>query len=154
MNQKFAFYLLSIIFVFFIGYSYSQYNTEPPKPVIINLDNSDEIKQYKADISSLKLQLDELDTQLINTLDELKKTSKKLLISSSKVTVLEDEIYLIRIKHDELESRLIQSGSTISMKDKEINSLREQLQNYLIELELSQFEIDLLEEQLSRFLQE
>jgi hypothetical protein len=34
------------------------------------------------------------------------------------------------------------------MNEKEINSLKEQLQNTLIELELSQFEIELLEEQL------
>jgi hypothetical protein len=47
MNQKIAFYLISIVLVFFIGYSYSQYNAEPPEPVIINLDNSDEIEQYK-----------------------------------------------------------------------------------------------------------
>ena len=148
MNQKIAFYLISIVLVFFIGYSYSQYNAKPPEPVIINLDNSDEIKQYKTDITSLKLQLDELDTQLINTLDELKKTSKKHLISSSKVTVLEDEINLIQIKHDELESRLIQGDSIVSMNEKEINSLREQLESTLIELELSEFEIELLEEQL------
>ena len=148
MNQKIAFYLISVVLAFFIGYSYSQYNAEPPEPVIINLDNSDEIKQYKTDITSLKLQLDELDTQLINTLDELKKTSKKLLISSSKVTGLEDEINLIQIKHDELESRLIQGDSIVSMNEKEINSLREQLESTLIELELSQFEIELLEEQL------
>ena len=154
MNQKIAFYLISVVLVFFIGYSYSQYNAEPPEPLIINLDNSDEIKQYKADISSLKLQLDELDTQLINTLDELKKNSRKLLISSSKEKILEDEINLIQKNLTELESRLIQSDSTISMNEMEINSLREQLQNSLIELELSQFEIDLLEEQLSRFLQE
>ena len=51
MNQKIAFYLISVVLVFFIGYSYSQYNAEPPEPVIINLDNSDEIKQYKADIT-------------------------------------------------------------------------------------------------------
>ena len=115
MNQKIAFYLISIVLVFFIGYSYSQYNAEAPETVIINLDNSDEIKQYKTDITSLKLQLDELDTQLINTLDELKKTSKKHLISSSKVTVLEDEINLIQIKHYELESRLNQGDSIVSM---------------------------------------
>ncbi len=60
MNQKIVFYLISIVLVFFIGYSYSQYNTEPPEPVIINLDNSDEIDQYKANISSLRLQLDDL----------------------------------------------------------------------------------------------
>ena len=148
MNQKAAFYLISIVLVFFIGYSYSQYNTEPPEPVIINLDNSDEIEQYRTDISSLKLQLDELDTQLIKTLDELKTTSKKLMLSSSKVKVLEDELNLIQQKHDDLKSKLTQRDATILSDEKEINSLRNLLENTLIELELSQFEIELLEEQL------
>lgn len=148
MNQKAAFYLISIVLVFFIGYSYSQYNSEPPEPVIINLDNSDEIEQYKTDISSLKLQLDELDTQLIKKLDEFKITSKKLMLSSSKVKVLEDELNLIQQKHDDLESKLTQRDATISSDEKEINSLRNLLESILIELELSQFEIELLEEQL------
>lgn len=148
MNQRIVFYLISIILVFFIGYSYSQYNTEPPEPVIINLDNSDEIDQYKANISSLRLQLDDLDSQLISALDELKKTSKKLILSSSKVKVLEDEINLIQKKHDELEFRLTESDSTILMNEKEVIHLKELLANTLIELELSQFEIELLEEQL------
>ncbi len=148
MNQKIVFYLISIILVFFIGYSYSQYNTEPPEPVIINLDNSDEIDQYKANISSLRLQLDDLDSQLISALDELKKTSKKLILSSSKVKVLEDEINLIQKKHDELEFRLTESYSTILVNEKEVIHLKELLANTLIELELSQFEIELLEEQL------
>ena len=148
MNQKIVFYLISIILVFFIGYSYSQYNTEPPEPVIINLDNSDEIDQYKANISSLRLQLDDLDSQLISALDELKKTSKKLILSSSKVKVLEDEINLIQKKHDELEFRLTERGSTILVNEKEVIHLKELLANTLIELELSQFEIELLEEQL------
>jgi predicted nucleic acid-binding Zn-ribbon protein len=148
MNQKIVFYLISIVLVFFIGYSYSQYNTEPPEPVIINLDNSDEIDQYKANISSLRLQLDDLDSQLISALDELKKTSKKLILSSSKVKVLEDEINLIQKKHDELEFRLTESYSTILVNEKEVIHLKELLANTLIELELSQFEIELLEEQL------
>jgi len=148
MNQKIVFYLISIVLVFFIGYSYSQYNTKPPEPVIINLDNSDEIDQYKANISSLRLQLDDLDSQLISALDELKKTSKKLILSSSKVKVLEDEINLIQKKHDELEFRLNESDSTILMNEKEVIHLKELLANTLIELELSQFEIELLEEQL------
>lgn len=148
MNQKIVFYLISIILVFFIGYSYSQYNTEPPEPVIINLDNSDEIDQYKANISSLRLQLDDLDSQLISALDELKKTSKKLILSSSKVKVLEDEINLIQKKHDELEFRLTESDSIILVNEKEVIHLKELLANTLIELELSQFEIELLEEQL------
>ena len=148
MNQKAAFYLISIVLVFFIGYSYSQYNTKSAEPVIINLDNSDEIEEYRTDISSLKLQLDELDTQLIKTLDELKITSKKLMLSSSKVKVLEDELNLIQQKHDDLESKLTQGDGTILSNEKEINSLRNLLENTLIELELSQFEIELLEEQL------
>ena len=148
MNQKIVFYLISIVLVFFIGYSYSQYNTEPPEPVIINLDNSDEIDQYKANISSLRLQLDDLDSQLISALDELKKTSKKLILSSSKVKVLEDEINLIQKKHDELEFRLTESYSTILVNEKEVIHLKELLANTLIELELSQFEIELLKEQL------
>ena len=148
MNQKIVFYLISIVLVFFIGYSYSQYSTEPPEPVIINLDNSDEIDQYKANISSLRLQLDDLDSQLISALDELKKTSKKLILSSSKVKVLEDEINLIQKKHDELEFRLTESDSTILVNEKEVIHLKELLANTLIELELSQFEIELLEEQL------
>ena len=148
MNQKIVFYLISIILVFFIGYSYSQYNTEPPEPVIINLDNSDEIDQYKANISSLRLQLDDLDSQLISALDELEKTSKKLILSSSKVKVLEDEINLIQKKHDELEFKLTESDSTILVNEKEVIHLKELLANTLIELELSQFEIELLEEQL------
>jgi len=148
MNQKIVFYLISIVLVFFIGYSYSQYNTEPPEPVIINLDNSDEIDQYKANISSLRLQLDDLDSQLISALDELKKTSKKLILSSSKVKVLEDEINLIQKKHDELEFSLTESDSIILVNEKEVIHLKELLANTLIELELSQFEIELLEEQL------
>ena len=148
MNQKIVFYLISIVLVFFIGYSYSQYNTEPPEPVIINLDNSDEIDEYKANISSLRLQLDDLDSQLISALDELKKTSKKLILSSSKVKVLEDEINLIQKKHDELEFRLTESYSTILVNEKEVIHLKELLANTLIELELSQYEIELLEEQL------
>ena len=148
MNQKIAFYLISIVLVFFIGYSYSQYNAEKPEPIIISVDNSDEIDQYKADISNLQSQLDELDSQLISALDELKTTSKKLILSSSKVKVLEDELNIIQLNHDELESKLSQSDSRISVNEKEINSLRDLLASTLIELELSQFEIDLLEEQI------
>ena len=44
MNQKIAFYLLSIIAIFFIGYNYSQFNIEPVKPEIITINNNDEIE--------------------------------------------------------------------------------------------------------------
>ena len=148
MNQKIAFYLISIVLVFFIGYSYSQFNAEKPEPIIITVDNAKEIDEYISDISNLELQLEDLDSQLISTLDELKRTSKKLILSSSKVKVLEDQIFSIQQKHDEIETKLIQSDSINSANEKEIKSLRDELANTLIELELSQFELELLEEQL------
>ena len=70
------------------------------------------------------------------------------MLSSSKVKVLKDELNLIQQKHDDLESKLTQRDATISSDEKEINSLRNLLESTLIELELSQFEIELLEEQL------
>ena len=148
MNQKIVFYLISIVLVFFIGYSYSQFNAEKPEPIIITVDNSNEIDEYKSDISNLESQLEELDSQLISTLDELKRTSKKLILSSSKVKVLEDQLLSIQQKHDEIETKLIQSDSINSANEKEIKSLTEELANTLIELELSHFELELLEEQL------
>ena len=148
MNQKIVFYLISIVLVFFIGYSYSQFNAEKPEPIIITVDNTKEIDEYKSDISNLESQLEELDSQLISTLDELKRASKKLILSSSKVKVLEDQLLSIQQKHDELENKLIQSESINSANEKEIQSLRDELANTLIELELSQFELELLEEQL------
>ena len=43
MNQKIAFYLISTVVVFFIGHSYSQFNIKTPEPVIISIDNSEEL---------------------------------------------------------------------------------------------------------------
>lgn len=129
MNQKFAFYLISIIFVFFIGYSYSQFNLEPSKPVIITIDNSEEIKGYQADLKNLQMQLEELDNQLIDSLDKLNKASKKVILSSSKVQVLEEEL-----------------ESSKGVNEKEIKSLNDQLDSALIKLEISRFELELLKE--------
>jgi hypothetical protein len=61
---------------------------------------------------------------------------------------LEDELNLIQQKHDDLESKLTQGDATILSNENEIKSLRNLLETTLIELELSQFEIELLEEQL------
>ena len=129
MNQKFAFYLISIIFVFFIGYSYSQFNLEPSKPVIITIDNSEEIKGYQADLKNLQMQLEELDNQLIDSLDKLNKASKKVILSSTKVQVLEEEL-----------------ESSKGVNEKEIKSLNNQLDSALIKLEISRFELELLKE--------
>ena len=129
MNQKFAFYLLSIIFVFFIGYSYSQFNLETSEPVIITIDNSDEIMGYQADLKNLQMQLEELDGQLIDSLDKLNKANKKVILTTSKVQILEDELKSVR-------------GAI----EKEIKSINNQLNDALIELEISQFELELLKE--------
>tara|TARA_B100001173_G_scaffold257661_1_gene230111 strand:+ start:98 stop:487 length:390 start_codon:yes stop_codon:yes gene_type:complete len=129
MNQKFAFYLISIIFVFFIGYSYSQFNLEPSEPVIITIDNSEEIKGYQADLKNLQMQLEELDNQLIDSLDKLNKASKKVILSSTKVQVLEEEL-----------------ESSKGVNQKEIKSLNDQLDSALIKLEISRFELELLKE--------
>ena len=129
MNQKIAFYLISIIFVFFIGYSYSQFNLESPEPVVITIDNSNEIESYEVDLKNLQMQLEELDNQLINSLDKLNKASKKLILSSSNVQVLKEEL-----------------ESTKSENMKEIKSLNDQLDSALIKLEISRFELELLKE--------
>ena len=50
MNQKKAFYLLSSILIFFIGFSYSQFNAKPSEPVIITIGNSAEVEQYKSNL--------------------------------------------------------------------------------------------------------
>ena len=78
MNQKNIFYLLSLIAIFFIGHYYSQFNIQPVKPEIITINNDDEVKKQKSNILSLQLQLEELNNQLIFSLDELKITSQKL----------------------------------------------------------------------------
>ena len=129
MDQKFLFYLISIIFVFFIGYSYSQFNLKSPDPVIITIDNSDETMGYQADLKSLQMQLEELDGQLIDSLDKLNKANKKVILTTSKVQVLEDELKSVR-----------------GANEKEIKSINNQLNAALIELEISQFELELIKE--------
>mgnify|MGYP003684297471 CR=1 FL=1 len=71
MNQKIAFYLISTVVVFFIGHSYSQFNMKTTEPVIINIDNSKEIEQYKLDLISLQSQLDDLVSKLVKYLNLL-----------------------------------------------------------------------------------
>ena len=57
------------------------------------------------------------------------------MLSSSKVKVMEDELNLIQQKHADLESKLTQRDSTISMNEKELTSLKDSLKSTLIELE-------------------
>ena len=137
MNQKIAFYLISTVVVFFIGHSYSQFNMKTPEPVIIKIDNSEEVEQYKSDLISLQAQLDDLDSQLINSLDLLNSSTKKLNLSSSKVQVLEAEMKIIKTRNNQLQSELTQSESFVIANDNQIKLLTEDLSNALIELELA-----------------
>jgi len=143
MNQKIAFYLISTVVVFFIGHSYSQFNMKTPEPVIINIDNSEEVEKYKSDLIRLQTQLDDLDSQLVDSLDSLNSSSKKLNLSSSKVQVLEAEMIVIKTQNNQLQSELSQSESFVIANDNQIKLLTEDLSNALIELELNQFELEL-----------
>ena len=143
MNQKIAFYLISTVVVFFIGHSYSQFNMKTSEPVVISIDNSKEIEQYKLDLISLQAQLDDLDSQLVDSLDSLNSSIKKLNLSSSKVQVLEAEMKIIKNQNNQLQSKISQSESFVIANDNQIKLLTKDLSNALIELELNQFELEL-----------
>ena len=134
MNQKIAFYLISTVVVFFIGHSYSQFNMKTPEPVIIFIDNSEEIEQYKSDLISLQTQLDDLDSQLINSLDLLNSSIKKLNLSSSKVQVLDAEMKIIKTQNNQLQSQLTQSESFVIANDNQIKLLTKDLSNASLSL--------------------
>ena len=148
MNQKIAFYLLSIIAIFFIGYNYSQFNIEPVKPEIITINNNVEVEEYKSNNLSLQLQLEELNSQLVSSLDELIITRQKLNFSSSKNRALEvklssmqDAYTLINLSLDESQSKLLEG-------EKNLNLLRDALSISELDIELTKFELELAEELL------
>ena len=144
MNQKIAFYLLSIIAIFFIGYNYSQINTEPVKPEIITINN-DEAEKHKSNILSLQLQLEELNNQLILSLDELKKTTQKLNLSSSKVQVLEGELSSIQDTHKLTDALLRKSNTKLLENEKTLIELKKKLLNTKLEIQIIQFDLDITE---------
>ena len=148
MNQRIAFYLLSIIVIFFIGYSYSQFNTKPVEPVIITIGNTTEVEQYKSDLLNLQLHLDELDSQLITSLEELKITKQKLILSTSKVQVIEDELRLSQESYNLSESALKESNSKLLELENTLKMTKDTLSNSEIDLELTLFELELAKEHL------
>ena len=148
MNQKIAFYLLSIIAIFFIGYNYSQFNIVPVKPEIITINNNVEVEEYKSNNLSLQLQLEELNNQLVSSLDVLKITRQKLNLSISKNRALEvklssmqDAYTLINLSLDESQSKLLEG-------EKNLNLLRDALSISELDMELTKFELELAEELL------
>ena len=142
MNQKIAFYLLSIIAIFFIGYNYSQINAEPVKPEIITINN-DEAEKHKSNILSLQLQLEELNNQLILSLDELKKTTQKLNLSSSKVQVLEGELSSIQDEQKLTDELLRKSNTELLENEKTLLELKKNLSNTELEIQIIQFDLDI-----------
>ncbi|MDC1318731.1 hypothetical protein N8Z61_05015 [Candidatus Thioglobus sp.] len=148
MNQKIAFYLLSIIAIFFIGYHYSQFNIVPVKPEIITINNNDEIEVYKLDKLSLQQQLEELNNQLILALDELKSTSQKLNLSASKIQVLEEELSKIQNAFNLSDSSLKKSNTKLLENEKTLKELEKALSDAELDIELIKFDLEIAEANL------
>jgi len=90
MSQKTAFYVLSLIVIFFIGYYYAKINLESSET---NIDvtnaalSENKLQEEFAEIieskNELQTQLDELNSQLIITRAELKTVQQQLILSLS-----------------------------------------------------------------------
>ena len=146
MNQKIAFYLLSIIAIFFIGYNYSQFNIEPAKPEIIIINNNDdEVEKHKSSILSLQLRLEELNNQLISSLDRLKKTSKKLNLSSGKIQGLEGELSSIEGAYNLSVASLKKSNAELLKNKNTLKELKSALSKSELHIQTIKFDLEIAE---------
>ena len=145
MNQKIAFYLLSITAIFFIGYYYSQFNIEPLKPEIITINNKDEIEQYESSILSNQLQLEGLNNQLILSLDELKTTSQKLSLSLSKIQVLEGELSSIQDAYNLSVASLKKSNAELFKNKNTSKELKSALSKSELHIQTIKFDLEIAE---------
>ncbi|MDE0948804.1 MAG: hypothetical protein OSA79_02230 [Candidatus Thioglobus sp.] len=148
MNQTKIFYLLSLIVVFFIGHFYSQFNVMPVKPEIITINNDDEVKKQKSNILSLQLQLEELNNQLIFSLDELKITSQKLNLSLSKIQVLEEQLSSTKNAFNLSVLSLKSSNAKILENEKTLKELKKALSDAELDIELIKFDLEIAEANL------
>jgi len=148
MNQTKIFYLLSLIVVFFIGHFYSQFNAMPVKPEIITINNDDEVKKQKSNNLSLQLQLEELNNQLIFSLDELKITSQKLNLSLSKIQVLEEQLSSTKNAFNLSVLSLKSSDAKILENEKTLKELKKALSDAELDLELIKFDLEIAEANL------
>ena len=148
MNQTKIFYLLSLIAIFFIGYYYSQFNIQPVKPEIITINNDDEVKKQKSNILSLQLQLEELNNQLIFSLDELKITSQKLNLSLSKIQVLEERLSSTQNAFNLSDLSLKSSKAKNLENEKTLKKLKKALSDAELDLELIKFDLEIAEANL------
>ena len=148
MNQKIAFYLLSIIVIFFIGYNYSQFNIEPVKPEIITINNNGLVEEYKLNNLSLQLQLEELISQLIFSLNERKITSQKLNLSLSKIQVLKEQLSSTQNAFNLSDLSLKNSRAKILENEKTLKKLKKDLSDAELDLELIKFDLEIAEANL------
>ena len=165
MSQKTAFYVLSLIVIFFIGYYYAKINLESSETNIdvTNTTSSDNILQEElAEIienkKELQTQLDDLNSQLIITRAELKTVQQQLILSSSKSKVFEDELNQIddaRKVIKPLQEKLTTANNNLINMAKELQQVKNELQlvedklrSSEVELELAEFELQLAEEKL------
>ena len=148
MNHIKIFYLLSLTVVFFIGHFYSQFNVMPVKPEIITINNDDEVKKQKSNILSLQLQLEELNNQLIFSLDELKITSQKLNLSLSKIQVLKEQLSSTKNAFNLSVLSLKSSNAKILENEKTLKELKKALSDAELELELIKFDLEIAEANL------
>jgi len=148
MNHTKIFYLLSLIVVFFIGHFYSQFNVMPVKPEIITINNDDEVKKQKSNILNLQLQLEELNNQLIFSLDELKITSQKLNLSLSKIQVLEEQLSSTKNAFNLSNLSLKSSNAKILENEKTLKELKKALSDAELDIELIKFDLEIAEANL------
>ena len=148
MKQKNIFYLFSLIAIFFIGHFYSQFNITPVKPEIITINNDDEVKKQKSNVLNLQLQLDELNDQLIFSLDELKITSQKLNLSLSKIQVLEEQLSSTKNAFNLSDLSLKSSNAKILENDKTLKKLKKALSDAELDIELIKFDLEIAEANL------
>ena len=99
MSQKTAFFVLSLIVIFFIGYYYAKINLESSEANIDVANTTSSFNKLQEELSEtienkkeLQSQLSVLNSQLIITRAELKNVQQQLVLSSSKSKVFEDEL--------------------------------------------------------------
>jgi len=145
MNQKNIFYLLSLIAIFFIGHYYSQFNISPLKPEIIIINNDNEVKKQKSNILSLQLQLEDLNNQLIFSLDKLKTTSQKLNLSISKIQILEEQLSSTKNAFNLSDLSLKSSNAKILENEKTLKELNKALSDAELEIKVIKFDLEIAE---------
>ena len=126
MNQKIAFYLLSIIAIFFIGHYYSQFNISPVKPEIIIINNDEVVfKKTKTDT----------EAKTLITLKYNERDGHYLLITNRRCDILKKnlekykviKIGSIELKTSDLEFTQLPKSSNTKINCKKIQEISNEL---------------------------